>query len=570
MDALTHCPGCQKVLRVPSNAEGQLIRCPGCQTISRVPSQEDLKDETISSWIEMDVESILQEREQQSLNKNRPRPGHDDSSSDAFAHPKSHSASTDRAMSSSSRSSIEIEDDALTPEEQEQIFKYFDPSFAVRDNHHDDDDETDADRFDILSDRPIGKKHGVSGRMRQSADSDPVEETAAANEGDQVEMGKGPRDAKRTSGDPIDTGTRPEERGCGPEVGETRKKEVGGKDQGTLSGVMPGGGLSSPETQEEARKAESRDVVDEGQLQSRDFDDNPVIEVSSDSGPRLAVQRITPTGVRFAFDARCLESEGFRLSLPIRCVFGGDTDRNHLIARPLVFMDQCMAKVATAESITSNHECRELGDRHPRQWIRQMGRLDKMPKPFDLPLIYYVSHQYAHLSLHCETHPASEGTRCEVLVPDANTALNWLMRVNGVCGEDYHHLEEEVSLLHGSGWKTLSEQCRQRLQIWCKLKPREQFLTYYNDADFNRRDEGLAGLVLTNQRIIFCKYHTRGRLPLNADHIQLISKSVGSFCELYVKIRGRTSRMVKLRPEDYQDLVKRINEHEEHVQLLTT
>lgn len=309
---------------------------------------------------------------------------------------------------------------------------------------------------------------------------------------------------------------------------------------------------------------------------ARDLTTAPVGEIAPDSSgavgaaPKLQVLRVSATGVRFAFDSSLLLCEGFRLSMPVQCVFSGVSERNNLIARPLVFLDQCLSKIATAESVGSPHECRELGDRHPREWLRQMGRLAKMTAPFDLPMPYYVGTRYAHLTLHCETHAGSHGRiQCELLIPDAETALCWMMRVNGVCGDDYQQLEHEVSLLHGSAWKALSDACRRRVNIWCKLKPHEQFKAYYNDADFNRSDEGLAGLVLTDQRLIFCKYHTRGKIPLNADNVRLMCKRVAPFIELYVQLQGRTSRMVKLRSEDYEALMQQLAAQEKHMQVVT-
>ena len=63
MDMKVHCPGCSKPLRVPKTASGRRARCPDCHRVFRVPQPEDLVEETISTWIEEDVDKLSVEHE---------------------------------------------------------------------------------------------------------------------------------------------------------------------------------------------------------------------------------------------------------------------------------------------------------------------------------------------------------------------------------------------------------------------------------------------------------------------------------------------------------------------------
>lgn len=279
--------------------------------------------------------------------------------------------------------------------------------------------------------------------------------------------------------------------------------------------------------------------------------------VVTQPAPHLVVLRCDHLGVRFGFDARWLADRGFAISLPVRCVFSGMPHRDQLIARPLVFNDRTRGKKASVADLATRQEHRVLGDRTPRELAKLMGRLEGLPYPFNFAVPYYVSTRFAHMYLHCETRDRSDGgITCEVLVPDASTALEWLARVNGVCGQDYEMLEREASLLHGEAWRALSDSVRQRLAVWCKLRPREVLRLYLSDADFGRNDDGLAGLAVTDQRLIYCKYHHRGQVPIDAEGAAVFARCDERFAELTLHAGGERARMVKLHREGLSQLVK--------------
>jgi hypothetical protein len=275
--------------------------------------------------------------------------------------------------------------------------------------------------------------------------------------------------------------------------------------------------------------------------------------------PHLVVNKVDTGGVRFAFDSAWLAHDGFRASMPMRCVFSGSADRTRLIARPLLFLDRSLAGKLSLEQVNSQHEIRTLGDRSPREIMQAMAMIEAMPRPFLFPMPYYVSTKYAHRSLHSRTVDRVSGAiTCQVLIPDAVCGLDWLSHVNGVCGPEYHLLLRDVSMLHGDAWRELSDECRQRINVWCKLGPHEIFRRYFNDADFGRRDEGLAGLVLTDHRMVFCKYHHRGQLPLDADDASLLIRCDPRFASVTLIVGSQRSRVIKLHRHDVEPLVKEL------------
>jgi len=286
-----------------------------------------------------------------------------------------------------------------------------------------------------------------------------------------------------------------------------------------------------------------------------------------DPTPHLVVHRVNTAGVRFVFDYEWLRDEGFRASLPVRCAFTGETDRDKLIARPLIFNDRLLKSGVNLDQIASAHSVRKLADKHPRKIVQAMGRVEALPEPFCHAMPYYVSNQYAHYALHAQTHDRSSGSiTCDVLIPDPPTALMWLGRVNGVCGPEFELLERDVSLLHGSAWRQLDEDCRARLDVWCKLDPDEKFREYFNDADFGVKEAGLAGLVITDRRVLFNKHHRKGHFNLNRQNTCILAQIDGTLAHLTLEHDGERHRMVTIRAGDLEELDRLLNG--ERVQLM--
>ncbi len=276
--------------------------------------------------------------------------------------------------------------------------------------------------------------------------------------------------------------------------------------------------------------------------------------------PHLVILKCGSAGVRFAFDAKWLSHEGFRTSMPTRCAYSGAADRTKLIARPMVFADRARGVKTTAAEISSNHDIRSLADADARKIMQMMGTMEGLPSPFLYPMPYYISTRYANKTIHCMTRDRpSGGITAEVVIPDAVCALEWLSRVNGVCGPEYQMLEYDTSLLHGDKFQELSEVCRGRIQSWCKLRPHEVFHAYLNDADFGRLDEGLAGVIVTDQRVVYCKYHHRGQVRLDEEGAKVVAKPGGRFYSLTLHLGEDRSKMCKILNADVPKLKSAIS-----------
>ncbi len=314
----------------------------------------------------------------------------------------------------------------------------------------------------------------------------------------------------------------------------------------------------------ERPKPKPRPVVTQARKSSRDDEDEsseyPRNLRTDPKSPHLVVLKCGSAGVRFAFDSKWLAHEGFRASMPTRCAYSGVADRMKLIARPMVFADRARGTKTSAGDISSVHDIKSLADSSPRQIMQMMGTIEGMPSPFLYTMPYYISTRYANKAIHCMTRDRASGSiTAEVIIPDAACALEWLSRVNGVCGPEYELLERDTSLLHGDRFQELSEVCRGRIQSWCKLRPHEIFQVYLNDADFGRLDEGLSGLIVTDQRVVYCKYHHRGQVRLDEEESSIVIKPGGRSFNLSLHVGEERSRMCKLLKGDIPKLESAIS-----------
>jgi len=266
--------------------------------------------------------------------------------------------------------------------------------------------------------------------------------------------------------------------------------------------------------------------------------------------PRLVVRGCSLSGVKLAFNSRWLELDAFCASMPIGCVFSGQRDRASLCARPMIFFKYYRGPADSVRTIESTYE------RHLSEYgsaldlVRGINRLADMQPPFDHPLVYFASLRHGDEHLQCSCLNEADGAiTCEVIVPDGQVALDWLGQVNGICGREYEMLATDISRLSSEQWQTLSEACHDRLEKWCRFQSRENLQVYLRDADLDDAEDGRAGVVVTDRRVIYHKYHRLGSIPLDQE-ADLLVKSERGISRLALRSKGHVMRIGKIRSDE--------------------
>lgn len=270
--------------------------------------------------------------------------------------------------------------------------------------------------------------------------------------------------------------------------------------------------------------------------------------------PHLVVRRVSQQGVTLQFDSIWLQHDGFRLSMPVQCAFCGSFQRQDLSARPMVFAEQAYDQTRTPQQIEQGH-IQSMRLAHPEGLLAAMGTLSAMKRGFESPMPYYSCSKHMGSLLRCQSEERVEGgVTCEVVIPHGATALRWLERVNGVCGPETSLLERDLAALSSDAWQNLTESCRQRLAVWCAFDAGERFQHYFLDADLARADAGLAGLVITDQRLIYHKYHHHGQARLDDEATLLIQRD-DRLAALYLEVGSRRTKVATLQAKDVAALI---------------
>ena len=482
MDMKVHCPGCSKPLRVPKTASGRRARCPDCHRVFRVPKPEDLVEETISTWIEEDVDKLSVEHEKYW-----------------------EGVGSLQAYRSGDKGGGKIGTRKPLPPPE---------------------------------DVPPAPKAEASRRQDEKKSKPTIEPPAD----DQVTI---------TNGDDENSAGMSTIMAAMDEGGSTIKKgKASMSSAAAMSAASTAAKPVAPPGDDDAKDAKPvrRSIaVNEDTPYPNSLRVNP-------KAPHLVVVQCDQSGVQFAFDSIHLEHDGFRSSMPLCCAFSGLTERRKLYARPFAFIDRSSARIRSAQEVDVKHNVL-VGNQAPGDMLAVLGEIEQLPKPFNWPMPYYSGPDHSHVSVKCWTETRQEGGyTCYVLIPHGPTALEWLANVNGTCGIDYAKLEYDMGLLENDAWRALGDECRRRLGVWCPFEPMEQFRAYISDGDFGTRDRGLAGLVFTDRRLLFCKYHHRGSILL-AEEGTIQIRDDGEFANIAIENADGRNRLVKLHQYDVDHLL---------------
>lgn len=265
--------------------------------------------------------------------------------------------------------------------------------------------------------------------------------------------------------------------------------------------------------------------------------------------PRLTLVNTTVAGVTLGFDARLVSRLRFRASLPLCCINCREDDPEELTARPIAWVIRIDGAMLAIPEVEARYEARVKPHQSTRDVTRGLQPICEFPAPFNEPMPFYVCTRCASgQSANGDAIGTSRMPQCEVTVPSARYALEWLERVNGVCGNEFTELESVVRESESPGWQAVPANVRERIAAWFTAQAGERFLLYAPDCDLPKRDAGLAGVVLTDRRLIYHKYRRSREIPAERFHRLAIDTEEG-FPVLFYQRQGAYERLAKLRPE---------------------
>ena len=244
----------------------------------------------------------------------------------------------------------------------------------------------------------------------------------------------------------------------------------------------------------------------------------------------IRVVRIEP-GVLFEFPASRLHNPELRSAFPRQCV--SCQSRAHLKAHVVIYAGQMMEDSISLEDehsagtlVLSDQEVHGLS---AQELLDRLPRVPNVPPPADLPMPYWVCDMCSgsgQVSGQIQVNRETGQGFCQLFIRNIHRGLEFMVRAGGEGAEGYDRLKEHVEQTTQHPWDDLPEVVQHRVQQWFQPEGEEQFVAYIPDRDHVRTEDGVAGVLISDRRLI---YHTprRHRQMSIEDSVELRTSTGG-------------------------------------------
>jgi hypothetical protein len=223
----------------------------------------------------------------------------------------------------------------------------------------------------------------------------------------------------------------------------------------------------------------------------------------------IRIVALETSAVLVEFPAHLLESDEFRCSMPRRCVQCGV--RTHLGAHVIIFAGQLVDSL----SLEAEHSTRTLQLNNAEiqglsgpQVLERLRPVPKVQPPGDLPMPYWLCDMCSGAGMICgqiQVNPEARDGFCRLKIGSIYRALEFMRNCGAEGTADFQRLHDQVDRTAESPWAMLPEVVQHRVQQWFQPAGAEVFLAYVPDRDHVRTGDGMAGLLLSSERLV---YHT--------------------------------------------------------------
>lgn len=236
----------------------------------------------------------------------------------------------------------------------------------------------------------------------------------------------------------------------------------------------------------------------------------------------VRLDHIDEMGVFFRFDPDLLYNEDFRSSFPQQCLICG---AKKPLSVHVVFwsskLPSTQAKAAASHHARQVYTLRKVSDLSGKDLLSVIDPIGYLPEPYSLPFPYYVCSSCSNVgAIITDVHLSGGREVCELGISSLPQAEFFTLAVCGRGSEAHEKVRQAIKDGYGRPWQQLPLTVRIRINRWYKADEGERFLCYIPDAEFAKAEAGLAGVVLTDLRLIFHKSLGQLEIP-RTEHIEL-------------------------------------------------
>jgi hypothetical protein len=166
-----------------------------------------------------------------------------------------------------------------------------------------------------------------------------------------------------------------------------------------------------------------------------------------------------------------------------------------------------------------------MGRLSPKDLLGRLHEVPNVPYPGNLPMPYWVCDMCSGsgcVSGQIQVNPDTGKGRCRLVIRNLRRALEFARNAGGEDAEGFDKLKDRVAKTSEHPWDMLPEVVQQRIQQWFKPKRDEQFIAYVPDRTHSHTEDGMAGVLISNYRMIYHtpRHHRECRLgePIELQH----------------------------------------------------
>ena len=213
-------------------------------------------------------------------------------------------------------------------------------------------------------------------------------------------------------------------------------------------------------------------------------------------------------GALFQFDPELLYQEEMRGSLPRRCAVC-ESPRD-LWVQLIVWSPGIEGQSLGEGSLGSTPfslDPQRFGGLSRRELLAKLPRVEGMPEPYCLPFPYYICvHCPSAEALTAKVCLAPDGSEeCELGIPSLLQAELFAAMVCGPHSSQREEIRQIRKSARNDAWEALPKSVRMRIRRWYRPEHGEKFLAFVADAAYSEDRAGRAGVVLTDQRVVYRK-----------------------------------------------------------------
>jgi DNA-directed RNA polymerase subunit M/transcription elongation factor TFIIS len=239
-------------------------------------------------------------------------------------------------------------------------------------------------------------------------------------------------------------------------------------------------------------------------------------------------------GAFFLFDPQLLHDEGFRCCFPQKCIVCGG--KKHLSVHVVVWSNKLPGRgqfgMRTSYS-QSVYALDELEGRTGRELLAALDRVESLP--------YYVCRACSPVGAivtGVRFAPGGNRQECELGIFSLERAEEFIVAVRGPESRALVQVRRALEKTRDDPWRALPLAVRSRIGKWYERQEHERFIAYLPDGDFAKTEAGMAGIVVTDRRLVYRKFASRFEVPLT-EKITISSKRSGRPDQLQILCPGQ-------------------------------